>query len=261
MRTLKRVLLTGSVVTLALGGWSGSARAQLDIDPPLPNVLLMIDTSGTMEYLINPDATGANVLPGAVAGTACDSVTSPTQQNRWTSLVSVLTGTIKNFKCQATPRNTAAFKAEYGLGVTPPPATWLAPYDWSYYLPFNRMYSNGCTPGPGVQSANWYDWPVGSIAYHDASNNPCSTWSQASDGLLDTFRDRVRFGMMTFDTLPDQSTGLNSSSDLKLPISPQSIAGYVAFSRTSLNLPDVYDDDALKQIHPALKSLTLPSSP
>jgi type II secretory ATPase GspE/PulE/Tfp pilus assembly ATPase PilB-like protein len=50
-------------------------------------------------------------------------------------------------------------------------------------------------------------------------------------------------------------TGLNSSSDLKLPISPQSIAGYVAFSRKSLNLPDVYDDDALKQVHPALTFL------
>lgn len=50
-------------------------------------------------------------------------------------------------------------------------------------------------------------------------------------------------------------TGLNSSSDLKLPISPQSIAGYVAFSRKSLNLPDVYDDEALKQIHPALTFL------
>ena len=50
-------------------------------------------------------------------------------------------------------------------------------------------------------------------------------------------------------------TGLNSSRDLKLPISPQSIAGYVAFSRRLLNLPDVYDDDALKQIHPALTFL------
>lgn len=50
-------------------------------------------------------------------------------------------------------------------------------------------------------------------------------------------------------------TGLNSSSDLKLPISPQSIAGYVAYSRTVLNLPDVYDDEALKRIHPALTFL------
>ena len=50
-------------------------------------------------------------------------------------------------------------------------------------------------------------------------------------------------------------TGLNSSRDLKLPISPQSIAGYVAYSKKALNLPDVYDDDALKRIHPALTFL------
>ena len=50
-------------------------------------------------------------------------------------------------------------------------------------------------------------------------------------------------------------TGLNSSRDLKLPISPQSLAGYAAFSRQQLNLPDVYDDEALKQIHPALTFL------
>src|SRR5664280_3647131 len=36
-------------------------------------------------------------------------------------------------------------------------------------------------------------------------------------------------------------TGLNSSRDLKLPITPQSIAGYVAFSHMLVNLPDVYD--------------------
>ncbi len=50
-------------------------------------------------------------------------------------------------------------------------------------------------------------------------------------------------------------TGLNSSRDLKLPVSPQSLAGYVAFSRQQLNLADVYDDEALKQIHPSLTFL------
>jgi type II secretory ATPase GspE/PulE/Tfp pilus assembly ATPase PilB-like protein len=50
-------------------------------------------------------------------------------------------------------------------------------------------------------------------------------------------------------------TGLNSSRDLKLPITPQSIAGYVAFSRQMLNLSDVYDDEALKRVHPALTFL------
>lgn len=50
-------------------------------------------------------------------------------------------------------------------------------------------------------------------------------------------------------------TGLNSSRDLKLPITPQSIAGYVAFSHMLVNLPDVYDDEMLKKIHPALTFL------
>lgn len=47
-------------------------------------------------------------------------------------------------------------------------------------------------------------------------------------------------------------TGLNSSRDLKLPISPKSVAGYVAFSQKLVNLPDVYDDEALNALHPSL---------
>jgi type II secretory ATPase GspE/PulE/Tfp pilus assembly ATPase PilB-like protein len=50
-------------------------------------------------------------------------------------------------------------------------------------------------------------------------------------------------------------TGLNTSKDLKLPISAQSIAGYAAFSKQMLNIVDVYDDDALKRIHPTLSFL------
>ena len=40
-------------------------------------------------------------------------------------------------------------------------------------------------------------------------------------------------------------TGLNSFKDLKLPITEQSIAGYVALSRKTVNLRDVYDDEEL----------------
>jgi hypothetical protein len=50
-------------------------------------------------------------------------------------------------------------------------------------------------------------------------------------------------------------TGLNTSRDLKLPVSPQSIAGYVAMSRETVNIPDVYDEEALKRIHPSLTFL------
>src|SRR5215207_7343520 len=45
-------------------------------------------------------------------------------------------------------------------------------------------------------------------------------------------------------------TGLNTSRDLKLPISAQSLAGYAAFAKQMVNIPDVYDDEALKRIHP-----------
>ena len=50
-------------------------------------------------------------------------------------------------------------------------------------------------------------------------------------------------------------TGLSSSKDLKLPIGIQSIAGYVAQSHKLLNLPDVYDQAALHEIHPDLHFL------
>ena len=50
-------------------------------------------------------------------------------------------------------------------------------------------------------------------------------------------------------------TGLSNSTDLKLPISSQSIAGYVASSRQLLNLADAYDEPALRRIHPDLKFL------
>ncbi|MCK9215198.1 MAG: Flp pilus assembly complex ATPase component TadA, partial [Rhodoferax sp.] len=50
-------------------------------------------------------------------------------------------------------------------------------------------------------------------------------------------------------------TGLTSSQNLKLPISPKSVAGYVAYSQKEVNLADVYDDDALRQVHPDLTFL------
>ncbi|MEN9375367.1 MAG: hypothetical protein RL710_524 [Pseudomonadota bacterium] len=82
---------------------------------------------------------------------------------------------------------------------------------------------------------------------------------EASQDICKLFNaDRLTLYAVTEDQtaiISKVKTGLNSSRDLKLPISPQSIAGYVAFSRQLLNLPDVYDDEALKQIHPSLTFL------
>ncbi|HCY62927.1 MAG TPA: secretion system protein E [Oxalobacteraceae bacterium] len=50
-------------------------------------------------------------------------------------------------------------------------------------------------------------------------------------------------------------TGLNSFSDLELPISPQSIAGYAAHFKRTVRLNDVYDEDELKSHTPPLTFL------
>lgn len=50
-------------------------------------------------------------------------------------------------------------------------------------------------------------------------------------------------------------TGLNAFKDIRLPISDQSIAGYVALSRKMANIADVYDDRELRELNPNLKFL------
>jgi type IV pilus assembly protein PilY1 len=207
MRTPLKILLLTAAAT-AIAAAPRSARAQADVDPPLPNVLLLVDNSGSMEYLVAPDAAGKNQLPGSVPGSECDGGTKTTVLNRWATLVTVLTGQINNFSCLATPRN-GEFITEYTYQGVPP-------YDREYFLPFHRLLSDDCTPGPGVLPTNWWEWPDNAINYHESGNpsKACGVagFSQATDGILDTFRDRVRFGVMTFDTFADPGVGISSNS-------------------------------------------------
>ena len=50
-------------------------------------------------------------------------------------------------------------------------------------------------------------------------------------------------------------TGLNSFKDIKLPINEQSIAGFVAVHKRTVNIRDVYDDTELKSYSPQLNFL------
>jgi len=50
-------------------------------------------------------------------------------------------------------------------------------------------------------------------------------------------------------------TGLTSFKDLKLPINEQSIAGFVAQSRSMINIRDVYDENELRGLSPQLRFL------
>ena len=50
-------------------------------------------------------------------------------------------------------------------------------------------------------------------------------------------------------------TGLNSFKDFKLPITDQSVAGYVALHKRVINIRDVYDDKELESYSPQLNFL------
>src|SRR5215213_8142260 len=82
----------------------------------------------------------------------------------------------------------------------------------------------------------------------DASQDVCKLFNADRLTLYAISDDRTAI-------ISKVKTGLNASRDLKLPITAQSIAGYVAFSKQLLNIVDVYDDEALKRIHPTLSFL------
>jgi type IV pilus assembly protein PilY1 len=181
---------------IALAGALAVSRhsaAQADVNPPMPNVMLLVDSSGSMEY-----KSSSAKFP------SCDPTgTTPSERSRWVELVEVLAGSIQDYRCQAIDRNSAAFKNEYSLsGVSPP--------DLAYINPYHRPLSGDCAPGPGTLPANPYQYPANAIKYHHY-NDPlqlCAGFQQSSDGLLDAFLSRVRFGLMTFDTEPHPGTGV-----------------------------------------------------
>jgi len=70
--------------------------------------------------------------------------------------------------------------------------------------------------------------------------------------------DRLTLYMISEDKTSIVSkvkTGLNSFKDLKLPIAEQSVAGFVAVHKKTINIKDVYDDNELKTFSPQLNFL------
>jgi type IV pilus assembly protein PilY1 len=180
----------GLGTALAALGATSSAWGQTDIAPPLPNVLLLVDTSGSMEF--KADASTVTCNPGRPDLT--------NERSRWISVVEVLTGTINDYSCDALSRLSDPFKNEYKLAGA-------VPYDWRYPIPYHRPLSSGtlgCGPGRGTLpgATNPFLWPaMDAVKYHKWSDTSFTcTMSQAGDGILDAFSTRVRFGLMTFDT-------------------------------------------------------------
>src|SRR5262245_34089793 len=140
MRKSSQILL-GAALVAGLLSAAGAARAQVDVNPPPPNVMLLVDSSGSMEYKSSSSSFPACDPTGATAS----------EKSRWVELVEVLTGGIENYRCQSLDRTSTAFSNEYSLSGTKPP-------DWFYDDPYHRPLSGICTPGPGtLPSPNAYD--------------------------------------------------------------------------------------------------------
>jgi len=186
-------------------GFTSQAQAQVDADVSvqMPNVLLLVDTSGSMEY-----KTSGNAFPSCKydATGVVANFQGSSEKSRWIDLVEVLTGGITNYECQTLDRGSASFKNEYKVVGSSLPSS---PYDFLYANPYHRPLSGGCAIGPGaLSSTNPSEFLSNSFNYHSYNNvgTSCS-FAQASDGILDSFQNSVRFGLMTFDTDPSADKG------------------------------------------------------
>jgi type IV pilus assembly protein PilY1 len=141
--------------------FAGGAQAQQnDINPPLPDVMLLLDTSGSMELMMDgcnpdtgqyPDGSGLGTTgsptwcnapvptPSPAGGKWCDGA-SLRPMNRWQAQVAALTGSYPggNVACideSRTPGSNTPFVTEYSLkygGGNAPP------YDANYFLDYHR---------------------------------------------------------------------------------------------------------------------------
>ena len=92
-----------------------------------------------------------------------------------------------------------------------------------------------------------------------AANSIDEIMLEVSKDICEVFdADRVTIYAVSEDKAAIVSkvkTGVNSFKDLKLPISEESIAGYVALNKKLINVKDVYDDQELQLYSPKLKFL------
>ena len=244
LRTRARSRLLLAVAGLGVLLVSDDARAQITgtTNKQIPNVLLLVDNSGSMERM------GDNSLPSENKGvTTIPNACNPgveSNPNRWGMLLQALTGNIQPFySCDAMSRaKTPAtpFVREYQINLQ-------APYDADYFIPYHRPLSGAIAPtdrvcavgpwnlpgtggngvGPARRGAggNAEDFPTNalmSVPYTPMKNaysigsayTPTATdgvdcqFEQANDGQLDLSKDFIRFGMMTFDNDPDQRTNV-----------------------------------------------------
>jgi type IV pilus assembly protein PilY1 len=163
----------------------GTAAAQApDIRNIRPHVMLLVDTSGSMERKPNcicSTPACLECLPLCSAGAY--------EENRWALVAQALTGEFSPYECNSDTRIGGIYTGEYDEG---------------YFLPHIQL----------PQEIGTY------------------TGTQSSNGVLDTYLERIKFGLMTFDaigTLSDQP-----------PLVPQTTFTTAPFPTESLGTKGMY---------------------
>ncbi len=177
MRFWLHIAVVGLLV--ATVGPSAKVSAQEpDIRNIRPHVILLVDTSGSMERKPNclcttPGCTECLPMCGGAPGTD--------EQNRWSLVAQALTGEFDTYECNSDLRIGGIYTGEYDEG---------------YFLPHIQLpHELG-----GTQSAN---------------------------GVLDTYIERIKFGLMTFDsvgTLIDRPPLVTEADFLTVPFQADSLS-------------------------------------
>jgi type IV pilus assembly protein PilY1 len=148
MRRTHALVALGAIAAAAVVPRSARAQA-VDENPPLPNVMILLDTSGSFERMIDGSLPEANANGG---NNACQFGVQTTA-NRWGTTMQALTGDIQPYySCVAESRASGAAGGTYSL-MKEFQIAGKNPYDADYYLPFHRPVSYAAPMGSSTPSA------------------------------------------------------------------------------------------------------------
>ncbi len=173
--SVKGSTVLASLATLAVTLGAPAAWAQPDARLLRPDIMLLVDTSGSMEFRVtahdgdaacNRDDGGDCAMCSTGVPQCSSGCPAAESRNRWITALEVLTGSIQGYSCEAGPRADSS------------------QYDYRYPIPHHEALS------------------FGHRLYESGA-------MQAADGIVDVYADRVRFGLMTGDFEQDPDTEMS----------------------------------------------------
>jgi type IV pilus assembly protein PilY1 len=185
------LLLAGALPSLA------SAQDTADVRDIKPVIMLLVDTSGSMERL-----TSSASLPVC----ANDTVADADQKNRWAVTLEALTGTFNTFACRETNRSTYA----------------PTEMDYGYYLPHFDITSINNQSNDGLLDTYKFSAKFGLMTFDGVGT------TLTGESLI-PYADWLPVGG-TFDTLAKGPQGMYSYGEVRQLVFPGCIEEYAVNS-------------------------------